>query len=152
MKTWLDSLLKAGTRLSLPFVMAALLVLSGCEQDSHQSGAVSNNSAISEGTDVMRADDGSQGSPETNAVVNYGYYGPGNPGSVPVVISNSNSGWAMPVINPFSSNSLFAGTETNPIFFPIDQPVWSNSVPYTPDYSFGGNGESGCSMSTPAYP
>lgn len=139
-------------RLLSPFALAALLVLSGCEQDSHQSGAVSNNSAISEGTDVMRADDGSQGSPETNAVVNYGYYGPGNPGSVPVVISNSDSGWVLPVISLFSSNSLFTDNGTNLLIIADDQPVWSNSVPYTPDYSFGGNGESGCSMSTPAYP
>ncbi|MEI8140999.1 MAG: hypothetical protein WCI03_14175 [bacterium] len=139
-------------RLLSPFALAALLVLSGCEQDSHQSIAVSNDSAISKGSDVIRADNGSQGNPETNPVVNYGYYGLGNPGSVPVLISNSDSGWAMPVINPFSSNSLFTGTETNPIFFPIDQPVWSNSLPYTSDYSFGGNGESGCSMTTPTYP
>jgi hypothetical protein len=75
--------------------MAALLVLSGCEQDSQQSGAVSNDGAISEGSDVIRADDGSKGNPETNAVVSYGYYGPGNPGSVPVLISNSDSGWAV---------------------------------------------------------
>jgi len=145
----MSNLISEGTRLPLPFVMAALLVLSGCEQDSQQSGTVSNDSTISESTDVIRADDGSQWSPETNPVVSYGYYGPGNPGSVPVLISNSDSGWAMPVITPFSSNSLFTGTETNPIFFPIDQPVWSNSLPYTSDYSFGGNGESGSIMTTP---
>jgi hypothetical protein len=148
MRKWMSNLISEGTRLLSPFALAAL-VLSGCEQDSHQSSAVNNNSAISEGSDVIRADDDSKDNPETNAVVSYGYYGPGNPGSVPVVISNSDSGWAMPVINPFSSNSLFTGTETNPIFFPIDQPVWSKSLPYTSDYSFGGNGESGSIITTP---
>jgi hypothetical protein len=163
-KTWLTNLIILPR---LPFALAALLVLSGCEQDSHQSNAVSNDSAIADGTDVMRTTDGSQGSPETNAVVNYGYYGPGNPGSVPVVISNSDSDWVLPVITLFSSNSLFTDNGTNlliiagdqpvlsnsvPFINAGDQPVWSNSVPYTPDYSFGGNGESGCSMSTPAFP
>ena len=139
-------------RLLSPFALAAILIVSGCEQDSHQSSAVNNNSAIAEGSDVIRADDGSQDSPETNAVVSYGYYGPGNPGSVPVAISNSASGWDLPVLVLVSSNTLFPDTGTNLIFLPVDQPVWSNSVPYTSDYSFGGNGESGCSMTTPTYP